>query len=105
VRQLEQIREPGEGQLASDPVPRQLEPHHRAARLGLPKTYQESLDLLFQEGILPPEKAEDFARMVRFRNRAVHLYDRIDPREVWKILQEDLGDFELFIGAMVERFF
>jgi uncharacterized protein YutE (UPF0331/DUF86 family) len=43
--------------------------------------------------------------MVRFRNRAVHLYDRIDPREVWKILQEDLGDFELFIGAMVERFF
>ncbi len=81
--------------------------NHIVARLGLglPATYQEAIALLIKEGILPREKAENFAGMVRFRNRAVHLYEEIDPAEVWKILQEHLGDFEVFIRAMTVRYF
>jgi uncharacterized protein YutE (UPF0331/DUF86 family) len=120
LRQLEQIRERGEPELSRDPILqaaaiRYLQvgieavldtANHIIARqgLGLPKTYQEALELLFREGILPTEKAEDFAQMVGFRNRAVHLYQQIEPEEVWKILEEDLEDFELFIRAMVERY-
>lgn len=121
LRQLEQIRQRGETEVSGDPILqaatiRYLQvgieaildvANHIIARegLGLPKTYQESLELLMREGILPREKAEDFAAMVGFRNRAVHLYQQIEPAEVWKILEEDLGDFEIFIRSMVERYF
>lgn len=43
--------------------------------------------------------------MVRFRNRAVHLYDTISPDEVYRILDRHLGDFDVFVAAIVRRFF
>lgn len=43
--------------------------------------------------------------MVRFRNRAVHLYDEIDSAEVFQILDRHLGDFDLVIAAMTTRYF
>ena len=120
LRQLDGIRERGEEEMRGDPILqaaairyRQVgieavldTANHIIARegLGLPKTYQESLELLIQNGILPGEKAGDFAAMVGFRNRAVQLYQQIEAREIWKILEEDLGDFELFIRAMVGRY-
>lgn len=81
--------------------------HHVIARegLGLPKTYRDAIDILTRAGILPEEKADDFSNMVRFRNRAVHLYDDIDPSEIWTLLDTRLGDFEIFIEAMVRRYF
>lgn len=81
--------------------------NHIIARegLGLPKTYQEAIDTLVREGILPRERSDRFTRMVRFRNRAVHLYDDIDPAEIWRILQDDLGDFEAVIEALAAKYF
>lgn len=81
--------------------------HHVIARerLGLPKTYVEAIEILFRESILPGEQRDDFTRMVRFRNRAVHLYDDIDPSEIWTILDTRLGDFEIFIEALTQRYF
>lgn len=80
--------------------------NHIIARegLGLPRTYQESIDLLIRHGVLPRDRADAFAVMVRFRNRAVHLYDEIDPAEILRILDGHLGDFEAFIAAIVERY-
>jgi|GEM_PF-3609754 len=43
--------------------------------------------------------------MVRLGNRAVHLYAEIDPPEIWTIIQEHLGDFEVVIEALVQRYF
>lgn len=51
------------------------------------------------------ENAEAYRQMVRFRNRAVHMYDEIDVDEVYSILESDLSDFEAFISAIVERYF
>ncbi|GAB6876933.1 type VII toxin-antitoxin system HepT family RNase toxin [Thermaerobacter litoralis] len=81
--------------------------NHIVARLGLgvPKSYREAIDLLVEAGILPAEHRATFHRMVRFRNRAVHLYDTISPEEVHGILAHRLGDFDLFIGAVVRRLF
>lgn len=81
--------------------------HHIVARehLGLPKTYQEAIDLVVAEGVLPHESREVFSRMVRFRNRAVHLYEEIDSEEIWQILQNHLGDFDTFITAITRRYF
>jgi uncharacterized protein YutE (UPF0331/DUF86 family) len=43
--------------------------------------------------------------MVSFRNRIVHMYDEIDPGEIFTILEEHLGDFETFIRAITQRYF
>ncbi|HEX2162791.1 MAG TPA: DUF86 domain-containing protein [Thermoanaerobaculia bacterium] len=81
--------------------------HHVIARegLGLPKTYQEAIDLVVRHGVLPKEAHDMFSRMVRFRNRAVHLYEEIDPEEIWQILQDHLDDFEVFVAAITRRYF
>lgn len=39
------------------------------------------------------------------QNRAVHLYDEIDPTEVFAIMENHLDDFEVFIRAITQRYF
>lgn len=81
--------------------------NHIVARegLGTPKTYREAMDLLVEAGTLPRDKSDSFRKMVGFRNRAVHLYDEIATEEVWKIVDEELGDFEAFVQAITKRYF
>lgn len=43
--------------------------------------------------------------MMGSRNRAVRLYDGVDAGGVFGILEDDLQDFELFLGRVVDRFF
>jgi uncharacterized protein YutE (UPF0331/DUF86 family) len=120
LRQLEEIRSEGEVAFAASSISqaaavRNLQvaveavldtANHIIARegLGIPRAYKDAVDLLIQNGILPRDKADDFAAMIRFRNRAVHLYDTIESEEIWKILVGHLGDFEIFLQAIVERY-
>ncbi len=80
--------------------------HHLISRnhLGTPKSYRETIELLTQADILPQEKLPIFTMMVKFRNRAVHIYDKIDNKEVFKIIENHLYDFNDFIKAII-RFF
>ncbi|MBI4729280.1 MAG: DUF86 domain-containing protein [Acidobacteria bacterium] len=120
LRRLADIRARGDDAFLADPIlqaaaTRWLQvaieavidaANHIIARegLGLPKTYREAVEILAAEGILPKEKTAGFVKMVKFRNRAVHLYDEISPGEILTILQSDLGDFEDFIGILVKRY-
>lgn len=120
LRRLADIRARGDDAFLADPIlqaaaTRWLQvaieavidaANHIIARegLGLPKTYREAVEILAAEGILPKEKTAGFVKMVKFRNRAVHLYDEIAPGEILTILQSDLGDFEDFIGILVKRY-
>ena len=72
---------------------------------GLPQTYKDTVDILLQEQLLPAETAETFRQMVRFRNRIVHLYDQVDAEQVWRILEQHLEDFDVFLAGVVERYF
>jgi len=38
--------------------------------------------------------------MVKFRNKTVHLYYEIDDKEVYKILQQHLNDFQ-YLGFTI----
>jgi len=80
---------------------------HIVARegLGSPKSYVEVFDLLGRSGAIAPEFLDRLRSMVRFRNRAVHLYADIDVSHVYGILREDLGDLEAFIELIVARYF
>jgi uncharacterized protein YutE (UPF0331/DUF86 family) len=65
------------------------------AKLGLP-TPRSSHDVFVQlesDHRLPKGTADRFAPMIGFRNRVVHLYDRIDPTRVYEILTQHPGDF------------
>ncbi|MFZ5899040.1 MAG: type VII toxin-antitoxin system HepT family RNase toxin [Bacillota bacterium] len=81
--------------------------NHIAARerLGIPKTYAEAFKLLANAGIIPRSYLPTAETMVGFRNRAVHIYDDINPDAVYAILQRNLGDFTTFIGYIVRKYF
>jgi len=68
----------------------------------IPATSSDSIKILVKHQVLPMELQLIFISMVKFRNRAVHLYDQIDDTEVYQILQENLGDFDKFIAAILK---
>lgn len=78
--------------------------HHLVSRkhLGTPKSYRETMETLTRTGILPQEKLPTFITMVKFRNRAVHLYDKITNEEVYQIIKHRLPDFGDFIRAIIQ---
>lgn len=80
--------------------------HHLIARnaWGLPKTYQEAIDLVVREGFLPADRADAFQRLVTFRNRAVHLYDMPEAEEVWDVAENHLEDLEAVVVAVVTKY-
>ena len=64
------------------------------ARLGLapPRTSRAILEIMEENGALPQGSTERFGPIFGFRNRIVHLYDRIDQRIVYRILRERRPD-------------
>ena len=73
---------------------------HLTARLRL-KTPGEGAEVfrrLAQEGLLPAEHVPTYTRMVKFRNRLVHLYQEVDAEQVYQIVQNELVDFRTFIA-------
>jgi uncharacterized protein YutE (UPF0331/DUF86 family) len=121
LRRLEDIRNRGRQAFLAEPIlkaaaERNLQiaieavldtANHILAREGLavPKTHREAMEILVREGILPRSHRESFLEMSSFRNRLVHIYDEIDPEEVFAILERDLEDFETFIKAILQRYF
>ena len=73
------------------------------ARLGLatPRTSFEVFERLEQDGRLPKGSATRFAPIVGFRNRIVHLYDRIDQRIVFRVLTERRADLAELLGHLL----
>jgi uncharacterized protein YutE (UPF0331/DUF86 family) len=72
--------------------------------LNLPSP-QHSADIitaLRDAGLIDAATADDYVRMVAFRNRVVHLYNRIDPALVYEILQKHLGDLQALQQVLVD---
>lgn len=72
--------------------------NHLISRLNLekPETYQEILEILGNNEILPEEFAHKIAKMAGFRNILIHNYLDIDRTIVYDHLQENLTDFKDF---------
>lgn len=67
-----------------------------------PADYYDSFVVLHENGILPEDFLPTLRQMVRFRNRVVHMYWDVDDTTVYHILQENLNDFETFIGYVLD---
>ena len=81
--------------------------NHIAARnrWRTPGTSAEAFALLEQNGYFTVDDLSTFNKMVKFRNRLVHLYHIVDDNELYKILQENLDDFSLFIKRITNKVF
>jgi len=76
---------------------------HRVAQLGLrtPRTSFEVFERLEEAGHLPPGSALRFAPIVGFRNRVVHLYERVDARIVYRILCDNRQDLAQLLELLL----
>ena len=70
----------------------------------VPNSNADTFCILHEEGIIPEERLSSYIAMAKFRNMVVHLYEDIDEKEIFKILQDNLGDFEFFIKLITAKF-
>lgn len=78
--------------------------HHIVADEGYrtPTNYYDTFMVLHENGILPKTFMPTLRQMVSFRNRVVHLYWDVDDAMVYRILQENLSDFETYTRYILD---
>ncbi len=69
--------------------------------LGVPGTSREILERLEAAGELPAGSTTRFGSIFGFRNRVVHLYDRLDPAIVYEILTNERADIEELLRLLL----
>ncbi len=70
--------------------------------LGVPHDDEDIVTNLVKDKILSEEMKDKLKWMRGFRNIVVHRYGRIDDRLAFEILKNNLQDFYVFVGKMVE---
>ncbi len=70
--------------------------------LPAPRTSTEVLERLEAAGHLPMGSAARWRPIVGFRNRVVHLYDRIDPEIVYRVLVEDREELRELLHLLID---
>jgi len=66
-------------------------------------TYKDTAMKLGEFGIVEKEFAEkNLAKMANYRNRLVHFYAEITPQELYDLLHNNLGDFDIFLHGVKE---
>jgi uncharacterized protein YutE (UPF0331/DUF86 family) len=64
--------------------------------------YAAIADELQRAGVLSYDLAARLRTMARYRNRLVHFYDEVSPNELYEILTQHLGDFDLVLKEIKE---
>lgn len=60
------------------------------------KDYQEIVVSLAEQKIIPKKFAERNNRLAGYRNRLVHMYWEVSEDEMYKVINEHLGDLDMF---------
>ncbi|RME61324.1 MAG: DUF86 domain-containing protein, partial [Caldilineae bacterium] len=63
----------------------------------VPETYSDIFPALAEMGVLPTELALQLVNMAKFRNVLVHMYLEVDLDLLYRYLQQNLADLELFV--------
>ncbi|MCE5219812.1 MAG: DUF86 domain-containing protein [Clostridium sp.] len=67
-------------------------------RWGKPKDDKEHFQMLSDNGIIDKNDVSIYFNMEKFRNRIVHMYFDISDDMIYDIVQNNINDFERFIG-------
>lgn len=72
--------------------------NHVIARQGFraPESYADSFTVLAENGVIEQDFVPTMLKMVRMRNRLVHLYWEVNANILYDTLQNNLGDFDRF---------
>ena len=79
--------------------------NHLLSRLsgGRSTQYKEIAKALGEKEIVDRSFADNnLVKMAGYRNRLTHFYADISPEELYKVLNNDLGDFDFFLTAIKE---
>ena len=71
---------------------------------GMPETYSDIFIELSKLGLINKETEKKLIKMVKFRNLLGHVYLEINNELIYEILQENLGDFNLFKKQIFSKF-
>ena len=71
---------------------------------GKPETYSDIFVELSKLDIINKELEEKLIKMIKFRNLLGHLYMEINNEKIYEILQENLGDFNIFKKQIFSKF-
>jgi len=76
--------------------------NHLAARRGgrSPRDYADCITVLQEIGAVDSALGARLARLARFRNLLVHLYWRVEDAEIYRVIQEDLGDLDAYLQSL-----
>ena len=76
--------------------------NHLAAKRGgrSPEDYADCMTILEELSVINQDLKVRMSKMARFRNLLVHLYWRVDDREVFRIIAEHLADFDEYLRAV-----
>lgn len=64
------------------------------------KENKDVFDILRREGAVSKETAEMFKSAIGVRNILVHQYEQVEPEVIFRIIKEDLGDFDRFVAEV-----
>lgn len=73
--------------------------NHIVARAGgrAPNDHADCFAVLGELKMLSDELVERLKRMAKFRNLLVHLYWKVDDKQIYQILKEDIGDIREYL--------
>ncbi len=76
---------------------------YKVGRRGLPPpdSSRDILRTLEGDGALPAGTTDRFAPLFAFRNRVVHLYDRVDTHRVYEILTGHRNDLAVLLDLLL----
>lgn len=70
--------------------------------LGTYRENKEVFDLLKRAKIIDPKLAESLKAAIGARNVMVHQYDEVDPKKIYRIVQNNLPDLDQFVVVIGE---
>lgn len=66
------------------------------------ETYKDIIRSLPEAEIIPKEFAKETEEMTDFRNLAIHVYARVDPRKVYQYLPLAIKQFQRYAGYFLK---
>lgn len=65
-----------------------------------PEDYADTFRVMYEVRAFDANLTKKLEKMARFRNRLIHIYWEINNQEIYRIMNENLGDFEQFLDAI-----
>lgn len=66
----------------------------------VPEDYADAIRIMAENNVFTADYADTLIKMIKFRNRLVHVYWKVDSAKLSDILKANLNDFCLFTKAL-----